>query len=980
MQHKKLRYNLSFVVLLIVAVALTKIQAFAGTLSSTTVENLDVTGEWTTTTGWFGGDQGSVTVSGTTITATVNGSSSYTTKVTLTNNNDYTGKLVFDCATNGSYSSFSESSSGKKTVILNKGDSITVSIVGKDWNFESAGFRLSNITFTKLETSDVTFVYDSSLGGITAGGSAIANNGKVTGIDPAVGVAVVAAPKSGSTFLGWINDSSGEVLDTAASTTLVPDSTMTIRAVFVNSSSNAWFLAGDLYMFDDLNKAAQTAVSMVNPVVIPLHSGTLPAGNYTIPSGVTLLVPYDDANTLCTTKPTIVETKATPSVYRMLTMASGAAIEVNGAISVSGQQYASRPIGAVSGKYGAIEMESGSSIIVNNGGKLYAWGYIAGVKGSNNTISEGTVTIKSGGTVYEDFQVTDWRGGNTSLDMKDNKYKVFPMSQYYVQNVQVPMTLESGATENTFTSVKVTLAGIQEAPVTFIGNGGMFTLGENSAVIKDYDEQTDRLNLELNKGSANLSHIKMSLKLSVISSTVDIDSRNYVLPVTNNLTITAKSGTSFSAANDVALLPGAEIIIEEGASCTLNSGSFYIYDLDEWMYEATEKVTEGGYCSEFNRVLETVPYVHDKSYTRTKSDLKDAEILVNGTVDVSGGYAYTTTGGANICSDGSGVIKMKAGLDTAETYQVIQNYNESGVKEWKEIPITSAQLKNKDGTYSQTTNGAQVVTYTYCAEHGEWSGIAETVSSDSKVIHHATTLTEAVSEMSETNYIRMVADSTGHDCTVGKKVYLDLAGKTVSNVTVSGGTLYGMDSNTDDYGISEAPNGTLTVTEGSVAPQVYTGNETPKDTENVGYSYLRCGDGTNGYTFNRFDITVTDYYVEAYTDGTAYVGFGATLRGDNKISSALTNIGFRINGDEIWAVDWNNGGFTDSAYKFKHTVETVENKNTAAGLVKFGADSFTSDTESIAIGNAINSFAVEDGTNAAAAKAAILAFWPVINE
>ena len=109
-------------------------------------------------------------------------------------------------------------------------------------------------------------------------------------------------------------------------------------------------------------------------------------------------------------------------------MAAGANIVVNGAISVSGSQYAGQGQGSgvVTGPVGFIKMEADSSITVSKGANLYAWGYIIG---------SGSVTVKSGGTVYEDFQVKDWRGGTAVSDMVDNKQKVFPMSQYYIQNI-----------------------------------------------------------------------------------------------------------------------------------------------------------------------------------------------------------------------------------------------------------------------------------------------------------------------------------------------------------------------------------------------------------------------------------------------------------------------------------------------------------------------------------------------------------------
>ena len=575
---------------------------------------------------------------------------------------------------------------------------------------------------------------------------------KTIAVSNAEGATLVATPAANYKFIGWRDATTGKLLSSSA--TYVEKTARTVKPEFIASSVAAPFQVKDGQAHYYLNDALAEVSG--GGVIIVVEEATVPAGNYTISSGVTLLIPYNDANTVCTTEPTITESNTTPSVYRMLTMASGAHITVNGAISVGGQQYCSRPIGAVSGKYGVIEMAEGSSITVKNGGNLYAWGYIAGVKGSNNTVSEGTVTIESGGTVYEDFQIVDWRGGSATTTMIDNSNKVFPVSQYYVQNVQVPMTLKTGATEKTFTSVKVTWAGIQKAPITFIGTGGMFVLGENSAVVKDYNEVTDRLTLELTSGSVSLGSVKMTLKISTLGGTKTIDSAKYVLPLNNNITIIANSGTTLSAANDVAMLPGSEMILEEGSNFNITSGSYYIYDLDEWTYDttSTEMTTilngnasnNGGYCSEFNWVMAAAPHAHDRIKTRTAADLEDAEVKVNGTITVSdGAYVYTTVGGANVYSTGTGVIEFKGAAGSSETtYQAVATGSDRTGVDYIKIPITPAKLKNENDTYVETSGATAATTYYHdhyiccddttdnpsASKHGNWLVGEHTPSSE----------------------------------------------------------------------------------------------------------------------------------------------------------------------------------------------------------------------------------------------------------
>ena len=220
--------------------------------------------------------------------------------------------------------------------------------------------------------------------------------------------------------------------------------------------------------YTDLNEAIAAAVNGDDKTIVVATDGTL-SGDYTIPAGVTLLVPFDDANTLYTTEPEAVESTADQTAYRTLTLNSGASITVNGAISVGGKLYASssthvcKPTGA----YGQIKMSSGSQITVANGGALYAWGYITG---------SGNVRITSGATVYECFQVTDWRGGSATFKFAtpENVKKVFPFSQYYVQNIEAPLTIEYGGAEKAYITAygeKITIGFIGANSILFTERG-----------------------------------------------------------------------------------------------------------------------------------------------------------------------------------------------------------------------------------------------------------------------------------------------------------------------------------------------------------------------------------------------------------------------------------------------------------------------------------------------------------------------------
>ena len=660
---------------------------------------------------------GNGTVSNGTVTVQAKGSlfSKATNTITITNETANTATLAFDY-TASTYNSFTiagaaANASGSYSVLLDPGATLTVVLKSNSGlSNTTATLKMSNFSLTAASASSkVTINYDSALGSVPAGGNAAAS-GTTQDVDLSTGVALAATANSGVRFLGWINEADGTILSTDSSYTLTPVADTTVKAVFVGANSAPWFMAGvtsdesvssgllglgkiyyktvsGTHLFDDLNKAATAAAaSSSSKTIVLMNDGTLSAGDYTIPAGVTLLIPFDDANSLYTTAALNTDTYTTPTAYRTLTLADGANLIINGSMSLSAKQkYAAGAKtfggGAPTGAVSFVKMQGNSNITVNNGGVLYVYGFITG---------SGSVTANSGATVYEMFQFSDFRGGTESTEIENG---VFPLSQYYVQNIEVPLTLYSGAKEYAYTTIYMSKSDFGSA-VAFISNSGaMFNL-TSGYVVKRYDGATDRLIVD-SYGELTLSSIEMTV------GTSSINSKNYELPINSNITVNVNSG-SITMNQDIALLPGSRIVVGENATCTLGSGyNVYVYDADEWGTFA--------YSQYGNKTFVPVAYAPSQTYTRTEADLVDASIQVEGTIDASAGYIYTTSGGANIYSMGSGVAKINSGTQTV-TYQLVQNTG------YTEIPLTSAKLKNADGTYveSATFSG----TYNY--ENGVW--------------------------------------------------------------------------------------------------------------------------------------------------------------------------------------------------------------------------------------------------------------------
>ena len=660
------------------AISLPALAATSGTISGLSDTNIGLS---------FGSTSGNAAenpwaAGGTTISGSVVSVGGYSTTnhynstLTITNNKTIAATLSFDytVALNSGtiqVDGTGVTENGSFSKELAAGASINVYLLSGDTT--ATGIFMTNVKLVSAVTATPTF-QPAVNGSYTVDGAAITKETSFTQ-SSTQGYAVVATPASGYQFMGWYDVAREEYISTEATTTLKMEYDATITARFAPVGVALFEVGGQIY--EDLNDA--TAYATVNGItkVTLVSDGTL-SGSYTIPAGVILLIPFDENKTLYTDTPTALSGDGGNRIaYRTLTLAEGASLTVNGGISVGGRYKcaAGSAPGGMTGAYGLISMESGSRITVKSGGTLYAWGFVTG---------SGNVTVESGGTVYEWYQIADFRGGLATLRIIFGNKKVFPFSQYFVQNVEAPMTINAGATETVYTGVYAS-SQINNASITFIGEGGMFNLTSGS-VTKEYDGSTDRLMLTIN-GEMELNSLSLNL------AGMNVNSADYVLPITNNISLEIASGsltvnqtTSLLAGVDVTVCRGAELVISEGYSV-------YLYDRDEW---TTDNYVTGG-------KFKSVVFAPGKTYDRTEADLVDARINVLGTM-IAAGAVYTTAGGANICSDGAGVYQQ-TGAPGTET--VTYQYTQSGSNVTAHgITITPAKLRNMDGSYFETAGAA----------------------------------------------------------------------------------------------------------------------------------------------------------------------------------------------------------------------------------------------------------------------------------
>jgi len=570
---------------------------------------------------------------------------------------------------------------GSSRIELEAGGTVEVEITSGSTDADTM-ITMTNVKLVSDVTATTTFLPAES-GSYTVDGKKVTEKFSKTQSSTQA-YALVATPASGYKFYGWYSVTEDKLLSTDLQTSLNIDADKTIIAKFVPLTTPTFDVDGKSFI--DLEKAVDYARKSSKKLVTLVEDGSI-SGNYTIPSGITLLIPFDEAKTCYTATPTATRSTAAAKPFRTLTMAEGSSITLasGAAISVGGQYYAAPggSKGTIVGHYGFIKMESGSAITVQSGANLYAWGFISG---------SGSVTVQSGGSVYEWYQVLDFRGGSASSEMGN---KVFPFNQYAVQNVEVPLTIYAGASETVYTAVYA-IKKINPTSIPFIGENGMFKLVSGS-LTKAYDGSTDRVIYTVN-GTAEVN--SLNLKLAGMS----VSSSSYVLPLTNNMTINLTSGSKLTVNQTAALLPGVQASIAKGAELKVSSGkSIYIYDVDEW----------GGYCGAGDAQYMSVVVAPGR--TGKRAPLADAKVDVNGKLTAIGGV-YTTASGADICSsEGTGQYVQQGAPGTeTKTYQYTQK---SGVKA-HEIPITPARLHNADGSYADTKDAHSDTTFYY--SNGVW--------------------------------------------------------------------------------------------------------------------------------------------------------------------------------------------------------------------------------------------------------------------
>ena len=530
---------------------------------------------------------------------------------------------------------------------------------------------------------------------------------------------------------------------------------------------------------EDAIAYANNNPGVANIVIFMTNNYTLPAGYYTLPANATIVVPMSDSQEkeVNMTAPRIIfndvnnttpYTSIQPTEFRRLTFASGVNMDVFGQIELTCSQYASNEAYTAQpvGPYGRLVMEENSHLTLQSGSEVRAWGFVTG---------KGEMDARRGATVREMFQLGDWKGAMTSVQIvglvkqsenptlygvvggDHSDKKIFPVTQYFIQNIESPVKYHPGAVLSTSAAVSEGLMGMSismaATDIAIVGVSGqhqaIFLMdqmadAENTWVRKWYDSENDIQVYDINSaahiGSMVLDMGDVNL-LQFGTVPIRLNSAKFDLPLTCNFKIHLLSGTMDFLQN-TCLLPGAEVEVDKESTVTVaknendleHTGALYVYDADEWSRyafknEYGEEYDEENPQATFTKTVRYSPSWEGKGSTPGRPNVRnenvkpaDAAINVHGTFKTATGFVYCSEHGANIFSNnedaGTFVFNESAAeAGTREVYQVmVEGTNSLGKNtKFEYRTFYPAKLKNgvADPEFANTSTAAEGDAYCY---------------------------------------------------------------------------------------------------------------------------------------------------------------------------------------------------------------------------------------------------------------------------
>ena len=370
----------------------------------------------------------------------------------------------------------------------------------------------------------------------------------------------------------------------------------------------------------------------------------LKAGDYVIPAGVTLRLPYADGQ--YDRKLAVLEDS--PSMYYasaedgtvILILNEGATLRVRGAVSVGGivgYPETNKPYqGQTSAAHAVLRADG--EMIVEQGGLIDVNGYIVG---------DGTVTLQSGAVSKLPFIVKDYRGGTNSSNVYYEG--VTPFNIYEMPNIQTEYIIHYGASEKAY-AMLFAMGGFNVATVEAIGESGIIRLNEGGYVVKKTTEidnprySVDTASYEPKKEFRTTIDVygggtdgAMSLDLGITS--ISTEGMFLAIPYTYG-SVTLHDG-DYTIYNKYKIMPGAELNVASDATLTLAATT-----LDGKAYMGTITVYEETFAENIEGIGNLANNKQLCYPVKPNNEIEGGKFVLSGTLNLRGSFGGEIVGGA----------------------------------------------------------------------------------------------------------------------------------------------------------------------------------------------------------------------------------------------------------------------------------------------------------------------------------------------
>ena len=262
-----------------------------------------------------------------------------------------------------------------------------------------------------------------------------------------------------------------------------------------------------------------------------------------------------------------------------MTIESGAKLLIGGMFGTKNTLYT----GHVNGDYCEISLEQKAKIV--SSGNIECYGFIKEKDSLNN---ESMLEIVRG-TMKLPFIIYDYKGGTDTNSM--NSEGVCPFDIYDIANIQCLFRIRSSSvvsaeyrlyvgTGDVMISNNVNFVSSFSSNTALVLKSGYLDIKYTPSNIGHTDlkevviGQTKMfINGNLSLGSIQLS---LTIKLSIIATTVNINTEEFYFPIPYKYQIIVTSGSVLTTEYDVKFLPGSSVLVENGGKCQVSANvAFY---------------------------------------------------------------------------------------------------------------------------------------------------------------------------------------------------------------------------------------------------------------------------------------------------------------------------------------------------------------------------------------------------------------------